>query len=318
MDYIKPNLSEEEIHNILDLYPIKKTKVFIKELNAIANRNYHVQGDTFNIVIKVYSHGQSDEDKIKKEIEAVSLFSNSNINVPKYLKGVNGIILQTYKGFNVVTTEYVAGEVFDKLQFTEERMFEVGKITAKVSKIASKIDVKSFKCMSFVEEYTYVNRNLDSEIKSKGYNYDYSIFTNNQDLINNIIKKLDNTLKKQFLHKDIWPWNLIESEKGIYLLDFNDWSIGPSIVEIAIPVLEFSMFKSDMFNFDVAKNILKGYLSETIIDFTSYELWETSLFICFLYFSYNVIQASDIFESEIYLKRIETLLDNQDILKNLL
>jgi Ser/Thr protein kinase RdoA (MazF antagonist) len=133
--------------------------------------------------------------------------------------------------------------------------------------------------------------------------------------VEGVIQKLDNSINKQFLHKDIWPWNLIEAEDGMYLLDFNDWSIGNPIIELSVALLEFSMFKSDKFNTEIAQSICNGYRSIKPLNYEFRDLWETMIFICYLYFPYNVIQAEDRFESEIYLKRIETLLQNSDLLK---
>lgn len=318
MEFKKANFPKEDVKKILDLY-LPTNKVFqISELNGIANNNYRVKGHNFDIVLKVYSHGQSNKEKIQKEIQAIGLFENNGLLVPELISGINNKILQQYKGFCIVASQFIEGKVFDKLAFTSSRMHDVGKIVAQVETAAKKIDIFSFPVMSFRDEFDYVSSTLENEINQKGYSFNLKKYRENLDLVNKIIEKLDNSPKKQFLHKDIWPWNLIESKEGIYLLDFNDWSIGNSIIELSVALLEFGMFKSDQINSVVSKNIIDGYRSTKRLTYSSHDLWESILFICYLYFAYNVIQADDIFESEIYLRRIDTLLRNPNLIANLI
>jgi len=318
MDFIKANFLHNDILKILNLYLFDLEGIEIFDLKGIANNNYRVIGKGFDIAIKVYSHGQSDENKIIKELEVIKLFGQKGIKVPELIAGKNGQILQKYEGFSVVATNFIKGNVFDCVDFTKERMFEVGKIVAQVEKIAKQIDIISFEYMSFKEEFNYVSKNLDSELSKRHYDFDLNAYKNNLGLVGNIISKLDNSTNKQFLHKDIWPWNLIDAEDGIYLLDFNDWSIGDPIIELSVALLEFSMFKSDKFNVNVAQSIIEGYKSIKPLTYPPADLWETMLFICFLYFPYNVIQSDDKFESEIYLKRINTLINNPGIFNALI
>ena len=318
MDFQKSNFKDVDVLQILKLYPFKHEGLKISYLNGVANDNYRVSGVDFDIVIKVYSHGQSDRRKIEKEVEAVKLFGHSGIKVPKLIRGKNNKILQKYKGFNITAASFIEGKLFDSIEFTKNLMLGVGSLIAKVEEISKELDVSSFQYTSFKEEFEYVSKNLETELIKRKYNFDMTIYLNNLKVVNKIIEKLDNSTKKQFLHKDIWPWNLIDAKDGIYLLDFNDWAIGDPIVELSVSLLEFGMFKTDKFNFDVARNILKGYKHIKSITYSAADLWEGMLFICYLYFPYNVIQADDVFESEIYLKRIKTLLENRDLLAGLL
>lgn len=317
MDFVKANLSNKQLIDVLGLYPLSVEDISIGKLTGIANDNYRVIGNNFDIALKIYSHGQSDELKIRKEIEAQQLFQKAGIKVPEFIKGKNNEILQKYLGFNVTVSRFIEGEVFDKVIFSSKRMFEVGKLIAKVEHTAEELDISSFSSKSLLEEFDYVNQNLVGQLEIKNYKWDLTTYYNNVNFIRDIARTLDSHAKPQFLHKDIWPWNLIEAKDGIYILDFNDWSIGDPVIEIAVPLLEFSMFKSAVFNYQVAKNIIDGYKAVNVFKYSANKLWETVLFICFLYFPYNVIQSDDPFESEIYLKRIETLLKSPHMFNEL-
>lgn len=317
MDYKKANFSHNQILPILDLYPFNLTDIHISNLSGIANNNYHIKGPHLDISLKVYSHGQSDKKKIEKELEAMVLLRKRRLNIPEILPGKNKKLLQEYKGFYLCVTNFIYGKVFDKVKFTASKMFDVGKLVAQIQTVAKELDISSFKSMNMREEFKYISRNLDTELSKRGYQFDLDIYNNNLDLVNKIISKLDNASDKQFLHKDIWPWNLIDAKDGIYLLDFNDWAIGSPIIEICVPLLEFGMFKSDVFDMEVAKNIIRGYESIRKLAYTPSDIWEKMLYMCYLFFPYNVIQAEDKFESEIYLKRINTLLSKPDIIMEL-
>jgi Ser/Thr protein kinase RdoA (MazF antagonist) len=313
MDFIKANFPITDVFKILEFYPFKSDDIKVSELQGVPNNNYRVIGKDIDIVIKVYSHGQSDESKVRKELEVINIFGQKGLKVPKLISGTNNQILQKYNRFNVVAANFISGTSFDCLEFTEQRMLEVGRIVARVETEAKLIDISAFESMNFTEEFNYVSKNVIEVMNKKHFIYDLETYDKNLDLAKSIINKLDNTPIKQFLHKDIWPWNLIESKDGIYLLDFNDWTIGDPIIELSVAFLEFGMFKSDKFNTFIAKSIIEGYKSIKNLSYTPAELWESVLFICFLFFHHNVIQSDDKFDSEIYLKRIDTLLKNPKI-----
>lgn len=316
MDFVRPNFSKQQILETLKLYNLNLAEVTISKLTGIANDNYRVQNIEFDIALKIYSHGQSDTKKIAKELEAQELFRLNGINVPKLLKGKNERVLQTYNGFNVSASEFIVGDVMDKVEFTKDRMLAVGSLIALVETTSKELDLASFETLSLSEELNYVLKNLDATMIQKGYTWDLTAYYKNLDLAKAVALRLDKVENSQFLHKDIWPWNLIENNYGIYLLDFNDWAIGAPIIELAVPLLEFSMFKSANLNEVTARNIIEGYKRFKDLQYTHNDLWETFLYICYLYFPYNVIQSDDPFEAEIYLKRINTLLGDRDLLKS--
>jgi Ser/Thr protein kinase RdoA (MazF antagonist) len=318
MDFLKANFSTDEVLAILPMYAIDPKEMSITELKGIANNNYRVKGRGIDLVLKAYSHGQSDEQKITKEVEVIKQFGKNGLKVPEFISGKDGFILQKYKNFCVVATKFIQGQVFDQTTFTPSRMYAVGQITAKVEVLAKTLEVSGFESLNFREEFDFVSQNIEDVMREKKYIFDLSEYKQNQNFIDRVIKRLDSCDHKQFLHKDIWPWNLIDANDGIYLLDFNDWAIGDPIIEIAVPMVEFGMFKSDQFNAEVAKHILRGYSTVKQITFTANELFEAMLFICYLYFPYNVIQAEDPYESEIYLKRINTLLQSRGLIEKLL
>jgi Ser/Thr protein kinase RdoA (MazF antagonist) len=319
MDFRKANFSHQEVLEILNsYYQIDVSQAVSVPLNGIANNNYRVSSDDYDIVLKAYSHGQSDRQKILKEIEAVELFQTKGVSAPPFIKGTNDQILQEHAGFYLVATKFIDGNLFDGLDFTPSRMQSVGRLTATVELAAKQLDISNFPYISFRQEFDDVSHNLISEIKKRNYQFNLDTYHHIRPLIDSIIKKLDLYQPKQFLHKDIWPWNIIETPNQLYLLDFNDWAIGHPIIELSVPLLEFSMFKSDTFNHEIAGNILAGYTAIKPLTYSPTDLWETMVFISYLYFAYNVIQADDPFESEIYLKRLDTLMREPEILTPLI
>jgi len=296
MDFKKANFFNKEVREALKSYSIHDDDLIINELEAVANNNYRITGKNFDVVLKVYSHGQSDKTKIEKELEAMKLFEKRGIKVPEMIKGKDQKYLQQYKGFNLVLTKFIAGPTFDTIEFTDKKMYEVGKIVAEVENASKDLDISKFDTMNFHEEFDYVNTNLEKEIKSRNYDFDLTNYYKYFPKVIEIIDRLEKSDKQQFLHKDIWPYNLIDSKEGIYLLDFNDWSTGDPIIEMAVSLMEFGMFKSEKLNKKVVEKIIEGYRSVKPLNYSSKEIWEAILFLCYLYFAYNVIQADNKFE----------------------
>lgn len=311
MDFIRSNYSIEKACEIIKAKYSLGDIIKAKRLGGIANDNYYIELADSAVVLKVYSHGQADRDKIIKEIEAVNIFKAAGISIPDFIAGSNGEILQEYEGFNVVLASFIDGPVLDELEFTPELMCQVGRVVASIEQVASGIDVSKFECMNFRQEFDYVYDGIDVVLEKRGINYDLTEYRANLARIYTIIDNLDAASAKQFLHKDIWPWNLIKKQDELYLIDFNDWAIGAPIIELAVALLEFSMFKSSQFNLEVARAIIEGYKQVKPLSYSQDELINAMLFICYLYFPYNVIQADDLAESAIYLERIHTLLGGE-------
>jgi len=172
MDFKKANFFNKEVREALKSYSIHDDDLIINELEAVANNNYRITGKNFDVVLKVYSHGQSDKTKIEKELEAMKLFEKRGIKVPEMIKGKDQKYLQQYKGFNLVLTKFIAGPTFDTIEFTDKKMYEVGKIVAEVENASKDLDISKFDTMNFHEEFDYVNTNLEKEIKSRNYDFD--------------------------------------------------------------------------------------------------------------------------------------------------
>jgi len=149
MDFIRSRYSLENASKIInEKYDLGEI-IQAEKLGGIANDNYKIEFANESVALKVYSHGQSNKDKINKEIEAVKIFRDAGIHALDFVPGKDGKILQEYEGFNVVLTKFIDGPVLDSLQFTPELMFEVGKIVATIDKTAKNIDVSKFECMNF-------------------------------------------------------------------------------------------------------------------------------------------------------------------------
>jgi len=327
MNYVRANFPKSTVRTLAKaLYGLPNAK--IRVLGGIANSNYRVTTPKYDLVIKAYAHGQSTPEKIEKEVAAVETFRAHGVCVPSFVIGLDGKILQEYDGFTVVATKFEKGSLLSKSRLTPATYFAVGALTARVELAAAKIPVANYPCKSFADEFADVSTNWK-------YKFDLTTYNAHLETVKNIIARLDAAPRKVFLHRDIWPENLIARPNGdLLLLDFNDWSIGAPEIELANTLLQFGAYKRGRlapdFDLTALREIMRGYRSVARTPFlkggapqgagvfSPADIWDAALFICYLYFGYNAIQAKSRRNADAYLGRIAALIKHRTEIFNLI
>lgn len=170
-------------------------------------------------------------------IEAYGLqFSEAQgISVPKLI--TSGFIIDKYK-FRYMIMDYIEGKVFNDIEceFNDEDKFNIGK---RFAEIKTKLNIP---CDKFCD-IDIIERALTNERWNKfpeSFNTERIRFLKNYKLRDNV-----------FVHGDINPDNVIFGDDGImYLIDFADACIAPSLYELAPLICGF---------FEFEKPYLDGY-----------------------------------------------------------
>lgn len=312
MDFNKPAVSPEDVKVIMSSYPFGEV-LECQNLGGIPNTTYKVVTKQRAIAARVYSHGQSSLDHIKLELEVLQHLTASNFKSPHLLIGTNEQILQQWSGYWVCASEYIPGITADKLQLTPKLVGNVGQLVASFEKA-----MKSFKIDSiplpetFIEKGTTVLSSLGPAVAKRGLCVDVGSVVTQWEQASGAFIKHAADLHSNIIHADIWPPNVICQEEEIAgLVDFDDCCWGATIIDVALSLMEFSMFQDIVLDEDLAVPFLVNYFRSggTISPLEESLIVRAMEMACAMWFTYEAIEAPVFEEAEVYLRRLDMLRD---------
>lgn len=220
----------QHIFKIENLSDIKQISLLKPGTNAV----FKIDDKVIKIFVPEEA-GYYPDVEFSIEAYGLQFADKQGIPVPKLI--TSGVINDKYK-FRYMIMDYIKGKVFDDIEceFTDEDKFKIGKHFAEI-KIKLNIPCDKFCDINIIE------RSLTNERWNKfpqSFNDERIRFLEGYKLQENV-----------FVHGDINPDNVIFGDDGVmYLIDFADTCIAPSLYELAPLICE-------VFNFE--KPYLDGY-----------------------------------------------------------
>jgi homoserine kinase type II len=312
MNFDKPLVLPKDIAVILSSYSFGEL-LECQNLGGIPNTTYKVVTEHRVIAIRIYSHGQSSLDHIKLELEVLQHLADTNFTSPHLLVGTNGQILQQWNGYWVCASEYIPGMTADKLQLTPKLVGNVGRLVASFEKAMASFKIDSIPLPeTFIEKGANVVSSLGTAVTKRGLQMDAGNVMTQWERASEAFIKYAADLNSNIVHADIWPPNVIcQGEDVAGLVDFDDCCFGATIIDVALSLMEFSMFQDIVLDEDLAVPFLANYFRSggTISPLEERLIVNAMEMACAMWFTYEVIEAPVFEEAEIYLHRLELLRD---------
>jgi Ser/Thr protein kinase RdoA (MazF antagonist) len=120
-------------------------------------------------------------------------------------------------------------------------------------------------------------------------------------------------LDSNVIHADIWPPNVIcEGATVVGLVDFDDCLYGATFIDVAITLLEFSMFQDFVVDEELAVALLAGYFQHGgMLSALEEDLIVNAIEMMYvIWLAYYVSQSPYFEEAEKYLHRLNLLSDD--------
>ncbi len=308
MTFDKPVISDHDIWEVLLLFFNDTSSVSkIINLGGIPNNNFLVRINRKNVVLKIYSKGQSTIDHIENEVRFTMFMGSRGIHTLSLMLGRDGNYIQYWKGYPVVCSSYISGKRLSELEINAAIARSVGKYTAVFEKTAADFRAPSLYPAKLSEVVEYVFHDIDKESLRRKTRNELGFILDNWSRISSEIAILQNSYGPQMVHMDLWPYNFILHRKSLYSIDYDDWLFTSPIFEITVVLLEFCMFKCDVFNWEIAKEILSGYCKESGFQYSGKDIHLALQFICVLWYGYNLVESSDYDHANIYYKKLKVI-----------
>lgn len=312
MDFDKPKILPSHIPDIISVYPFGKM-ISCQNLGGIPNTTYKVvtKGKTF--AVRIYSIGQSSLDHIKIEIDILEHLRRQHFISPRLLAGKDGKILQFWGKYPIVATEFIPGVMADTVPMTPTIAYNTGKLLnqfrhAMASYIRNDIPEEE----KFFNKAESIVSTLTEDLHKRGWEMDISQVPQQWQRSKQILIEHLPKLKTNIIHSDFWPPNLkLRGEKIIALMDFDDWSYGPMFFDLAYAFIEGAMMNGKQVNKRIATSLFEGYFNNGgKLTFVEQALFADAIgMYCCLMLSYNIVQAPEFDQANIYLIRLENFLN---------
>lgn len=313
MKFDKPKVLSKHIPEIISAYPLGGV-VECKNLGGIPNNTYKVKTKKKTFVVRIYSIGQSSLDHIKIEIDILKHLTKQKFISQHPIAGKNGEILQYWGKYPLLATEFIPGTMAEAKPITPRLAFNIGKLLNEFRKSMLSYKVKAIpEDEKFFIKGNYVfDSNINKELQKKGWKMDVSEVSKQWKRSTKVLMDNMAKLDVNIIHSDFWPPNIkVKGDEIVGLMDFDDWSYGPTFFDLVVAFIEVPMLGGAEINKQIAVSLFRGYF-QTGGKLTSLEkqLFADAIeMYCALFLVYNIVQADEFEEADVYLRRLKIFLD---------
>lgn len=313
MEFDKPVVLPADVGTIMSSYPFGRV-LECKNLGGIPNTTYKVVGESKTVAVRIYSHGQSSLEHIRLELRVLQHLAGKGFESPRPLAGKNGELLQQWKGYWVCASEFIPGAMADTVELTSDLVGDVGRIVASLQKAMESLEMgKIPQGETFIEKGDAVLKSLRPALQTKGLSIDVHKITSQWERAREPFLRSGSKLRHGIIHADIWPPNVIcDGERVVGLVDFDDCCYGATCIDVALALMEFSMFQDAYMDQELAVAFLGGYFRNggTLSSLEEEFFINAMEMACAMWLVYEVIEAPSFVEGEVYLRRLDQLRDD--------
>lgn len=301
--FSRPVVSPNDMLEIMKNYPFGEV-LDVTYLGGVPNVTYKIVTEIGSYSVRVYNHGYSTIEHIHMEISMINYIRSTGYGkVPKILTGNNGKIIQQWRDRWVCASEFIPGTTADNLVISAEICHSVGKETAQLEQSLASYKAAVPQGETFYARNDVLIKALPSYLTLRGWTID---ITGIDEQWERCCTHLQKFTPYRFLHADVWPPNvLIENEQVSAIIDFDDSCYGPSILEFAVPLIEFPMFMTTKLDDSLALALLRGYISNggAINSSRIIDLVTAMEIACIGWLACNAVQNPNFNETNIYAQK---------------
>jgi homoserine kinase type II len=303
----KPLVSPSDVFDIMSRYPFGSV-VACENMGGIPNSNYHVVTKRKEIALRVYSHGQTSVEHTQFEMMVLEHLKAKNFPSPRPILATNGQTLQYWKGYTVCAFDFIPGTMAANEEFTPELIGGVGRLVAAYERAMCSFEMSA--CPSgetFAKRGEYALWSLEAALRRRVRGVTLDLVRSGWYRASHAWYRNVNRARAGIIHADIWPKNVICQQGSVAaLIDFDDCCCGPVVTDVAIALMEFSMYRDVSMNRELATLLLANYLRNggRISDDEAELIIEIMVMTCAMWFAYYVVQAETLEEGRVYLSRL--------------
>lgn len=309
----KPVVFLKDIHEIMlsyDLGPVVEAKY----LGGVPNVTYRVITPITRLAVRICNHGYTSIDHLDFEIRLLEFLHSVGFSEsPIPIRGKNGKNLQKWRGYRVVATQLIDGLPGESVEISNEISFDVGRVISQLQKSFNSFRGEIPRGETYIERGERLLNRLPETTSMMGWKIDVDIVIEQWNIACNTIEQSRDRISYGLIHTDVWPPNILcKGNKVVGVVDFDDWAYGPTLIDVAAPLVEFPWFYKLDFDENLAKSFFRGFFANGgVLNSHEKELLIVGMELaCASWLSCNALHQIQLEESEIYLKKLQLLRDN--------
>ena len=307
----KPAVSPDDIEEVAGMFS-RSRALRSAPMGGVPNTTYRVEFEDRQLAIRIGNTGYTSTEHLEGEIRLLSFLEKRGYAYsPRVVVGLDGDTIQVWRGFPVIATDLIHGTPGDQVFLTPDIAWDLGDALASL-----RIQLCDFEHNMSVDE-TYVSRGsrlvnlLPRAVPTTATTVDVPAIQDQFEMAHRDIEEALTTARQTAIHTDVWPPNILVSEGRLSgIIDFDDFAIGPPILDIAAALCEVAFDKrNDSLVESLVQPLLKGYRERLGLLETS----EAEALVPCIVFTYASWLASDILHAvpfeqwQVYYRRLEAL-----------
>jgi homoserine kinase type II len=294
-------------------YPYGKV-LACQKLGGLPNTTYKVVTEQKTTAVRIYGQGQSSLEHIELELKVLQHLARLDFESPRLLAGTNGQFIQQWEGYRVCVTEFIPGVTADTITLTPALVCDVGRLVARFQKAMA-----LFETDVVPDGGTIIARglgglaSLDAVLSQRGWEMDIGGVIPQWQRASEPFVSHDAELDSNVIHADIWPPNVIcEGARVVGLVDFDDCLYGATFIDVAIALLEFSIFQDFVVHEELAVAFFSGYFRHggTLSTLEEALIINAIEMLYVIWLTYYAAQSPYFEEAEKYLRQLNLLSDD--------
>ena len=307
----KPIVSDQEVEIIAQQYSSSLVKS-VDYAGGIPNVTFIVRFESEDpIAIRICNLGYTHPNHLKFEVDVLLYLERTYFKwSPRLIPLICGTgWIGAWEKFPVIATKAIAGITCDQLYASPNLCVEIGKAIGEMRCLLSKYPGHIPPNEDFWTRAERVLNDLKNYVIQQSWNVDSSMVTSTFRRAKDIV--CTKIYTDEVLHGDVWPSNVLAHDGRLSgIIDFDDLTVGPSILDLSIAIGEFGFDrKSDIFLDCNVSSMIQGY--RQFMGPFSYEA--CSLILALIEASYcywlatNAMHSAPYSETDIYYRRINYL-----------
>lgn len=260
MEFDRPTIQPGQLREIAARYGLAEP-LEIEYLGGIPNVTYRVASPEHALAIRVCNNGYTSPEHLRCELGVLSYLRDNGFDLsPVPMPGTDGELVQHWQGYRVVATRFIEGVAGDRIPLGPPQCTQVGAAVAWLGTTLAGLDHGLPASESFRARSVRLLDEIAGRARALGWPGDLDGVPAQFGRAMLALEYAGPTGWYPAIHADIWPPNTIYRDGTLAgLIDFDDLSCGPAVLDIAAVICEFAFPEWNRLDAPLAEAALAGF-----------------------------------------------------------
>lgn len=313
--FSRPHIEEEDFAEIASLFGARCLERW-PVTGGMPNVTFKAYTSNGALAVRVCNVGYTTRQHLDFELEVLRYLESVGFKkCPRIVPGRDGNEIQWWRHYPVIAMRFVDGERLETLSLNSSLVTAAGQTVGELTLALGGMRP----VLRLMESYQYRSQRLLKHMRSVvgaiGWPVDLDFIDYMWERESEVL--IGGRLLAELVvsHTDVWPPNMIVTDRGVILVDFDDVALAPPTLDLASALSEFAVDDLGAADMRRMSAMLKGYINDESLPLTAKDLDEVVAGICCSYVTWLACDASHglkFQESGHYYSRLKRLAD-QDV-----